>query len=78
MYLTGAPYKEAVAKILRGTEEGPITQWTERMAQVAKKIGLPVQHINWNGTPSTVAGLIAEYANDCGYLAALFAELESK
>jgi len=76
MNLSGADYRRFEKLILDGTENGPITEWVERIALLSKKIGLPVQHMNWNTSPSGAAYKVIESANAYDKLEELEAELK--
>ncbi|QLQ31626.1 MAG: hypothetical protein HZT40_08545 [Candidatus Thiothrix singaporensis] len=56
-----------IAEAIRNkTEDGYITLWTERIAQLSEDHGIPVQNIDWSGSPLTVAGRVASYISRNG------------
>jgi len=73
--LSGSELRQLHQGILDATQEGPITEWTERIAQLAKKIGLPVHSINWNASPSGAAYNVLQLAEGFGKVKELKAEL---
>ncbi len=46
MKITNAEYNELKDQVVQATEQGPITEWVERIAQLAKDLGLPVHMMN--------------------------------
>ncbi|MBP7927772.1 hypothetical protein KAZ57_01355 [Patescibacteria group bacterium] len=68
MRLHGKDLFDIVDMVLKHTKEGPITQWDERIAQLAKNAGLEVEQINWKGSPKDVAFKVVEHAETFGTL----------
>lgn len=46
---------EVVKLIIDATREGPVSQWVDRIGEVARKAGLELSVICWQGDPSGVA-----------------------
>jgi predicted DsbA family dithiol-disulfide isomerase len=55
-----------INNLLKATKSGPATQWNDRLAKIAEQAELPLQNINWIGSPASIAQRIAKYANDYG------------
>jgi hypothetical protein len=53
---------EVIDMLLAKTEPGPVSEWTERIAAVARAIELPLCNIEWNGTPKQVAYSLVGYS----------------
>jgi len=51
-----------VDMLLKHTESGPVTEWIERLAKVARNLGLPLYNIDWNGSPKQVANNLIGYS----------------
>ncbi len=50
------PQKGALAhQIIDATKEGRVTDWVERIAEIARMADLPLCNINWVAAPSSVA-----------------------
>ena len=71
MSLSGQQVKVVVDTIVDITKDGPITGWTERIAQLCKRIGLPVERIDWAGSPIQVALHVVQVSESCGYMGIL-------
>jgi len=57
------PEKAAlVNEMCQVTQDGPVQQWVERIAAIAKEINLPLHRICWQGSPQIVAFHIIQYA----------------
>ena len=52
--------------IVEKTEPGRVTDWVERIAQIATVAEVPKSMINWNNSPATVAYNLADYAEKNG------------
>ena len=50
-------------RLVEVTKEGPVTQWYERIAEIARKAGFDVSEVNWNASPRGVASDIAQHMN---------------
>jgi hypothetical protein len=61
--LHGAEWSTMVARLVKATQEGPVTDWVQRMSEVARELGVELWDINWNQTPKLVAHDIVEYVN---------------
>lgn len=53
---------DVVDVLLKKTESGPVTEWVERLAAVARRAELPLCNIEWYGSPKQVAHSIAGYS----------------
>lgn len=62
MKLVGQQRVEYTQRLLNATEEGPITLWTERIAQLAKEAGVPPNAVDWSGSPKLVASKVLDAA----------------
>lgn len=60
--LRGHMAKSLEERLLDVTREGPITGWTERIAQLASSTGLPIEMVRWNGSPYSVASSVVQIA----------------
>lgn len=49
-------------RLIEVTREGPVTEWSERMAEVFRKAGFDTCVIAWGKSAVDVAHEIAEYA----------------
>jgi len=75
--LSGSEFGRLHQGILHATQEGPITEWAERIAQLARKIGLPVHSIDWNTSPSGAAFKVLQSAEGFEKVEELKAELNN-
>ena len=48
--------------IIRTTKEGPVRDWTERIANIARRAHFPLEKINWQGSPESVATNVVAFA----------------
>ncbi len=55
---------ETSKELLNATKDGRITDWVERLAQVAREVGVRLYEINWNQTPQLVAQDVCEYRSE--------------
>jgi hypothetical protein len=76
MEITNAEYNELRDLVVQATEEGPITEWTERIAQLAKTLGLPTHMMTWSGSPHIVASSVVQYADNWSVIPELREELK--
>jgi len=53
---------EIINLICEKTKDGPVSQWTDRMAIIAEQVGLDNSEICWQGSPITVAFSIYQEA----------------
>lgn len=53
---------EVINVLLKHTESGPVTEWIERMADVARNLGLPLCNVEWHGSPKQVAHSLVGYS----------------
>jgi hypothetical protein len=58
--------RNIIDNILNETKDGPATQWNDRIANIAIAAGLPLQNIDWIGSPASVAQRVARYAENYG------------
>lgn len=61
-----AVMRNIINNLLIETKDGPATQWNDRIAAVARDAGLPLQNIDWIGSPASVAQRVARYAENYG------------
>ncbi|MBX9949460.1 MAG: hypothetical protein K2Y39_09855 [Candidatus Obscuribacterales bacterium] len=62
----------ALAKqLLEVTSKGRVSDWIERIAVVARELGLSLAAINWNRSPECVAMDVSDKADRSGRMAHL-------
>lgn len=52
--------------IVKATQNGPVWEWVERIAAIARDAGLKLEDINWQGSPALVALRVIESARKHG------------
>ena len=60
------------------TSEGPANEWVDRIENIAREAGLPLEKICWQGTPEHVASGVVDFASSSGHTAALKRAIEEK
>ncbi len=79
--LTGPEVAVFVDQIVDATKVGRVTDWVERISEIAKLANLPLAEILWNEAPHNVAFAMVDLANSRGYaeqLEAGFAEYKAR
>jgi hypothetical protein len=51
--------------LMEATREGSVTQWTDRIVEIVRMMGYPLENINWNGTPTMVVDRVIDAALMC-------------
>ena len=77
LMLSHEEVQELSKRLLKVTEPGPVSQWIDRMGEIARKLNLPLEHIKWNTFPWGVAYDVANMAN-CSRKADELKEIVSK
>lgn len=49
--------------LVKKTEDGPVVEWVERIAVIARKAGIQPSRINWNQSPINVAFAVVTQGN---------------
>ncbi len=75
MKISGESYGKLTDRVLEATEQGKITEWTERIAQLAKRLDLPIAMMKWSGSPRIVAASVVEFSDNWNVIPQLEAEL---
>ncbi len=44
-----------VDQLVQCTSNGPVTQWGDRIGEIARKTGVPLERINWYQSPLNIA-----------------------
>lgn len=58
--------RETENALLRITEDGPVSGWVDRIGKIARKAGLPLHQISWQGSPQIVAFHVIDLAQRHG------------
>ena len=56
------------ADLIAVTKDGRVTDWNERIALLAYKAGLSLEHIAWEGSPHMVAHRVVDMATRFGHM----------
>ena len=56
--MSGEEYRELHDLVVEATREGRVTDWVERIAEIARLAGIRLEMINWDSSPWIVAGNI--------------------
>lgn len=55
MDISGPEMAKISQQLLELTREGRLTDWVERIGEIASRAGAVMENINWNGSPYIVA-----------------------
>lgn len=66
-------FEEVTNLIVDKTKEGPVSQWVDRIGELARKAGLPLDIICWQGAPVIVACDVYQQAKAYGKIDKLIA-----
>lgn len=70
------PHLTLKPALVEATRKGPVQDWIERIAAIAASAGLPLERIQWQGSPINVASEVVEAARRHGILDTLKQAIE--
>ena len=62
MPLIGSEREELREQIIAMTKDGRVQDWVERIADIAREVGLDLSSISWQGAPVEVAIEVIRFA----------------